>query len=264
MKAIKTGGAMSIAKQAFLLILLIGLIVSPVSADELFSFKAGYLKLTPDGDFAVSGGGLEGTKVDMDDDLGFDDSEDFVLDAALQVGPLRLFGGYLPIEFSGDGTLSEDITFNGEVFSAGSEVKSDVDIDIYEAALAWHLINFDDLPTRVQLGPEVSVKYIDASIDMKDRLSGLKVSESISVPVPTIGLRGRVALADFFGVAARAGYLEYDGNSFLDLDAQIEFSPVPLVGLYAGYRYLDIDVEEDDVVIDASFDGPYAGALIRF
>ena len=255
---------MSTVKQVFLLLFLAVLTVSPVSADELFSFKAGYLKLSPDGDFAVSAGGLEGTKVDMDDDLGFDDSEDFILDAALQVGPLRLLGGYLPIEFSGDGTLTEDIAFNGEVFPAGTDVKSDVDIDIYEAALAWHLINFDDLPTRVQLGPELSVKYIDASLDMKDRTSGLKVSESISVPVPTIGLRGRVAMADFFGLVARAGYLEYDGNSFLDLDAQVEFSPIPLVGLYAGYRYLDIDVEEDDVIIDASFDGPYVGALVRF
>jgi len=34
--------------------------------------------------------------------------------------------------------------------------------------------------------------------------------------------------------------------------------------LFAGYRYLDVDIDEDDVLIDASFKGPYAGALIRF
>jgi hypothetical protein len=58
--------------------------------------------------------------------------------------------------------------------------------------------------------------------------------------------------------------MEYQDNSFFDVDAQVEFSPLPLVGLFAGYRYLDVDIDEDDVLIDASFKGPYAGALIRF
>ncbi|NIQ09668.1 MAG: hypothetical protein GWO23_08290, partial [Gammaproteobacteria bacterium] len=53
-------------------------------------------------------------------------------------------------------------------------------------------------------------------------------------------------------------------NSYMDVDAQVEFSPLPLVGVYAGYRYLDIDVNESDVFIDATFSGPYAGAMVRF
>jgi hypothetical protein len=137
-----------------------------------------------------------------------------------------------------------------------------VDLDVYEAGLAWHLINIDDLPVRVQLGPEVAVKYVDATVDMKS--AGIEESASVEAPIPTIGVRGRVAFADFLGVAGRAGYMEYSGNSFLDVDAQVEFSPVPLVGLFVGYRYLDIDIDEDDVMIDAGFDGPYAGAMIRF
>ena len=55
-----------------------------------------------------------------------------------------------------------------------------------------------------------------------------------------------------------------DGNSFLDVDGQIEFSPIPLVGIFAGYRYLDLEVDESGVFIDATLDGPYAGALVRF
>ncbi len=251
-------------KKLLLAITLLGLSVTPVCADELFSLKAGYLQLNPDGEFAVTSGDFVGTTVDMDDDLDFDDSEDMYLEAGLQMGSFRLFASYIPIGFSGDGVLTEDIVFKGETFVAGSQVKSDVDLDIYEAGLAWYLINFDDLPVRVQLGPEVAVKYVDASLDMKEAQTGISESESIGVPVPTIGLRGRVALADMLGVVARAGYLEYDDNSFLDVDAQIEFSPLPLVGLFAGYRYLDVDVDEDDVLIDATFDGPYGGLFVRF
>ncbi|MCM2264885.1 MAG: hypothetical protein NDI73_06810 [Desulfuromonadales bacterium] len=250
-------------KRLIILFALLGLALSPAHADELLSFKAGYQKLNPDGDFAVTGGGLLGSTIDMDDDLEFDDSEDLNLEAALQLGDFRLFAAYLPINFSGDGILRETVDFDGETFVAGSHVKSEVDIDIYEAGLAWYLINVDDLPARVQLGPELAVKYVDASIDMRDD-SGLSKAESVGAPLPTVGLRGRVAVADLLGVVGRAGYMEYDGNSFLDVDAQVEFSPVPMVGLFAGYRYLDIDIDEDDFLIDASFKGPYAGALIRF
>jgi len=251
-------------KRTFLMFALFGLSVSPVCADELFSFKASYQKLNPEGDFAVSTDNLTGTSVDMDDDLDFDDSEDYYLEAALQWGSLRLFAAYQPINFSADGVLAETVDFDGETFVAGSHVDSDIDIDIYEAGLAWYLVNIDDLPVRVQLGPEVAVKYIDAQIDATETGTGLKESESVKAPVPTVGLRGRVAIADLIGVVGRVGYMEYSDNNLLDVDAQVEFSPLPMVGVFAGYRYLDIDIDEDDVMIDASFDGPYVGAMVRF
>jgi hypothetical protein len=37
-----------------------------------------------------------------------------------------------------------------------------------------------------------------------------------------------------------------------------------MIGLFAGYRYLDMDIDENDLLLDANFSGPHAGALIRF
>jgi hypothetical protein len=58
--------------------------------------------------------------------------------------------------------------------------------------------------------------------------------------------------------------MEVNDNSFLDADAQLEFSPLPLVGVYGGYRYFDVQVDESDIFIDARFSGPYVGAFVRF
>jgi outer membrane protein len=242
----------------FSMLMFFALSVVPAMADEMISFKAGYLSLSPEGEFAVFSGGV-GTKVDMEDDLGFDDSEEFMAEAAVQLGSFRLTAGYLPLKFSGSGRTTGSI-FNGQPFVG--TVDSDVDIDLYDVGLTWYLLNFDDLPVRLQLGPEVSVKYVEADISMRSITAS--ESESVSVPVPTIGLRGRVGLSDFLGLAGRVGYLEYDDNSFLDADAQLEFSPLPLVGIFAGYRYMDIEVDESDVFLDVTFDGPYGGAFIRF
>lgn len=255
---------MTLLKRIFFLSALIALTVAPVCADELFSLKAGYHQLTADGEFAVSRNGQMGTPIDMNDDLNFDDSEDFYAEAALQLGAFRLFAAYLPLEFEGSGTLTENVNFNGVTFMAEAQVDSSVKLDVYEAGIAWHVINIDDLPTRIQLGPELTVKFVDATLAVREDLTGQSESDEVAAPIPTIGLRGRIALGDYFGLSARAGYLEYDDNSFLDADAQIEFSPLPLVGVFAGYRYMDIDVDEEDVVIDATLDGPFVGALIRF
>lgn len=246
------------------LIALVSFLASPAFADERFSFKPGYLALNPTGDVAVSVDGLTGTLLDVEGDLGMDDSEDYFVEAALQLGAFRLFAAYLPLSFSGTSVLTSDVSFNGETFVLGSRVESDVNVDIYEAGLAWFLVNIDDMPVRIQFGPEMAVKYVDASVELQDNSFGLNESESVGVPVPTLGARMRVSVADYLSVIGRVGYLKYDGNSFMDVDAQIECSPLPLVGLFAGYRYLDIEVDDNDVFIDTSFAGPYAGALIRF
>ena len=236
----------------------------PAFGDEMVSLKGSYMVLNPDGVFAVDGNGISGTKVDLDDDLGFDDSKSFQGEVAFNLGPFRLSGGYLPISFSGDGILTETVIFNGQTFPVGTDVESDIDLDLYDVALAWHVINLDDLPVRFQLGPELSVKIIDADISMEAVGFSFKEDESAVIPVPTVGLRSRIAFGDYFGVVGRVGYLEYDDNSLLDVDAQIELSPIPLVGIFAGYRYIDMDVDESGIYIDAKMKGFFGGVMIRF
>ncbi len=221
-------------KRILSIITLFTFLASPALADEIFSLKAGYITLNPSGDVALSANGLTGTSIDIDDDLGIDDGDDFFGEAALQLGDFRLFAAYLPIDLSGNNVLTRDINFNGEIFPAGSYVKSDLDIDIYEAGLAWFLVNLDDAPVRIQFGPEVAVKYVDASVKLHDSTSGLSESESFGVPVPTVGARARVAVADYLGVVGRVGYMEYDSNSFWMSMYRLNFHRFPWLVSLAG------------------------------
>ena len=240
------------------------LIAGSTWADEIVSFKAGYISRNPDGIFAVNSGGIPGTKVDFDDDLNYDGSEELFAEIALNLGNFRLAAGYLPIDFSGKGNLNQTLIFNGKSFLVDSKVSSSVDMDIYDLGLTWNILNIDDHPVRVQLGPELSVKVVDANVSMVDHTTGLSESDSLTAPVPTLGARARVGLSDWVALVGRVGYMEYDGNSFLDVDGQIEFSPIPLIGVFAGYRYLDLEIDESGLFIDATLDGPYAGVLARF
>jgi hypothetical protein len=233
-------------------------------ADEMFSLKVGYVSLSPDGEFSSRLSGVADTRIDLEDDLDFDDSDGLMAEAAVLLGPFRLSLGYLPLKSSGTATLTQDITFEGQTFAASETVKGEMDFDLYDLGLTWYLINFDDLPVRIQLGPELSIKVLDGEISMSNRTTGIREEISGTVPIPTIGLRGRVGLSDYLALTGRVGYIGYGDNSFLDVDAQIEFSPLPMIGVFGGYRYLDLEVDESDIFVDASFSGPYAGVLLRF
>jgi len=259
---------MRIIKHGLFLIAVLTLTVVPAVADEMISAKVGYQVLSPDGTFAVSGGGLAGSRIDLAQDLGYDDSQNLTAEVALQLGDLRLAAGFLPINFSGEGILNRTVIFNGKTYSASARAASDVDINLYDLGLSYYILNFDDLPVRFQLAPELSVKIFDVSLSLngEENLTGnsLHQEESGISTIPTIGARARVGFSDFFAVVGRAGYLEISGNSFLDVDGQIEFSPIPAVGVYGGYRYFDVTVDEDNIYVDTQFSGPYVGAFIRF
>ncbi|MBM9604636.1 hypothetical protein [Desulfopila inferna] len=236
---------------------------SAASADEALSIKVGYMMLSPGGDLAAEVNGL-GTRVDLESDLDLDDSDNIMAEVALALGDFKLTAGYMPLSFEGNSILSRSVLFDGRLYPVGSSIESSVDLDILDVGLTWYFINMDDTPARLQLGLELAAKITAAEASLVDRRRGITESADTTVPIPTLGLRGRIALSDLIGINGRVGYLGYSDNHFMDADIQLEFSPLPLFGVFAGYRYLDISIDESDVYVDADFSGFYGGALLRF
>lgn len=230
-------------------------------ADETVLIKAGYASLTATGSLAVTAQGITGTTL-TDSSLGLKRSNNVTAEAAIQLGDGRLSASYLPLKFSGTSTLTTAVNFNGQNFTAGTAVTSELKASIADIGYTYYLVNMDDLPSRLQFGIEASLKYIQLNSSLTG--GGVTRTSSVNIPLPTIGLRGRVALADFIGVSGRLGYVGYNGNTFTDIDAQIEFSPLPTLGIYGGYRYLDVKADSSGVVLNAQFKGPFAGLFFRF
>ena len=230
-------------------------------ADETISIKAGYMMLTPSGQFAATVNNT-GTRIDLEQDLNFDNSKQFTGEVGISLGDSLFTLAYIPLSFTGNGMLARSISYNGQTFTAGTTVTSEFKADIIDVGYTYYLVNMDDLPSRFQLGIETAAKTVIVKSSMAG--GGINATKNITVPIPTLGLRTRIALADFIGVVGRVGYLGYSGNSFLDADIQIEFSPLPTVGIYAGYRHLKLELDTSGVFADVTFNGPYAGAFFRF
>jgi len=234
---------------------------SMAQADETVAIKAGYMMLSASGQFTATVNNL-GTRIDMENDLNFDKSSQPTGEISVSLGDSLFTLGFVPMSFTGNGTLNRPITYNGTTYTLGTAVQSEFKADIIDLSYTYFLINMDDLPSRFQLGFETSVKTVIAKTSVAG--GGQIASKNITLPIPTVGLRARVALADFIGLVGRVGYLGYSGNSFLDADAQIEFSPLPTLGVYAGYRQMKLKIDSNGVYAKTTFQGPYAGAFFRF
>lgn len=234
---------------------------SPALADETIAIKAGYMLLSASGQFGATINNLN-SNVDTESDLNFGNSTQPTAEITLNLGDSLFSFGFIPLNFSGASTLTRSINYNGQTYAAGSAIQSELKADIMDFSYAYYLLNMDDLPSRLQIAVETSVKTINLKTNITS--GGITSSKSATVPIPTIGLRGRVALADFIGLTGRIGYLSYSGNSFTDFDTQIEFSPIPTLGIYAGYRFLKIKVDSSGIVANTTFKGPHAGAFFRF
>ncbi len=251
-------------KRMLLAIAAAALAVPAAQADEMVSVKLGYQYMTASGKFAGNKGGQQGTLTFGGGNgvAKFKKSTNVSGEVALQLGDWRLSVGYLPIKTSASGKINAPkLVFGGQNF-AGLSVNADAKVDLVDVGLTWYLVNMDDVPTRFQFGPEFSVKSARANLQLSSL--GQTATVSKTVPIPTIGARARIALADFLGVVGRIGWIGAGKNKFVDTDLQIEFSPLPLVGVYAGYRQIQVKVDQNSVYLDATFKGPYAGVFARF
>ena len=181
------------------LLAMVFLLATPVLADELVSVKLGYQLLEPSGVFGSDVAGED--PINMDE-LNFSDSEEVTAEVAFSFGDSRFALGYMPLSTAGVGSIP---AFDGVDFTGAAAAK--IDLDLYDISYSYYLLNFDDLPVRLQFALEAAVKVFDgeASVTGTETLSGLSVTESISgtAPIPTLGARVRVALSDFIGVTGR-------------------------------------------------------------
>lgn len=243
---------------ALLLLVLLG-ITHNAFADEAISIQAGGILLSPSGKMA-GGNPATASRIDMANTLGFKRKTDISAQAAIQLGDSRLGFSYLPLNFTGSSTMTTPVNFNGTAFTGA--VQSSLKATIFDASYTWYVINMDDLPSRLQFGIETSVKYINTRISMQSALSNQSLSASVAIPMA--GIRGRIALADFIGLSGHMGYMGYANNRLVDYEAQLEYSPLPTLGMYAGYRSLQLKLESGSTQLDTRFSGPFVGLFARF
>jgi outer membrane protein len=198
-------------------------------------------------------------QVSLKNDLGIDDSSSPLI--GFQVGVLGQYlrFRYVPYSFSGDGTIDREIEFAGETFSASLPIRSKMELTEYAVDYRFIPIN-----TPVgYFGAGIGVNAFEASIDLRTDTEHAHSSET--VPIPTLGvtagltfpLTGLSVNGDFSGMS-------FDDNRYTNLELNLDYQIMPLVGARVGYRDRKLKIESGDLLIDTEMSGPFAALWVGF
>ncbi|MGB1495900.1 TIGR04219 family outer membrane beta-barrel protein [Alloalcanivorax venustensis] len=228
-------------------------------AAPLVDVYAGGYAWSPDTSGSIASGSND---IDMEDDLGFDDSDQTVLyvglEHAVPVLPnVRL--RYMDLSDDASNTLVDPITFNGQTFAGN--VNSDYDMEMLDGTFYW-----SPLDNVVKLDLGLTVRQMDADFTIRSQTVGNVASESASETFPLAhgAVRANLPLTGVY-VGGEINAIEYDGSGMRDFDAHIGWQSDFLLGVKAGYSRLEVELDDvSGLDSDLEIGGPYLAATFRF
>ncbi|MBI1871024.1 MAG: LysM peptidoglycan-binding domain-containing protein [Chlamydiae bacterium] len=213
----------------------------------------------------VSVTGLEGTEIDLADDLGVDDSVGLpVVNFWLQPLPyLRFSGEYMELGMEGAATIDEKIVFDGETYSISDEVSGKLDIQRFSG---WVEIN----PFRGSwgyVGGMIGGEYVQLDAELSSQLVG-SASHSLDAVTLTLGAQMRLDMTSHWAIDGRIRGMSFEfDNAQVDVfDGQmgLVWSPIEPLEFSLAYRFLFFDWVQTEDSGDLTLQGPVISGLVKF
>lgn len=226
-------------------------------------FKVKYWMPDFSADVRVDDEDIIGTTVDIDKDLGIDTDEGVVpIELVLHFGDLfRLWFGYTTLSMDGSSVINKEITFAGETFSLNADIDSKVELTGTEAGIEWDFLSSENYG----FGPCISAIYFEGSAAVFDNLSLISAEGKLTTVVPAIGGFGRIGfLEQRLEISGRLMGFTLDNDTYIDGVAEAKYNVLKNFGIFAGYHYMSVEVEDSDIYVDASLAGFYVGGLVSF
>ncbi|WP_417483291.1 hypothetical protein [Maricaulis sp.] len=207
-----------------------------------------------------------GTELDFADDLGFDLSKTVLrADAIMRLGDSgrhRFDASYFRLSRASTTILEETVQFGDQVFTYSADLDS-------QFRLAIAKLNYTYVVSRGmnhEFGVSAGVFMADVDLGLTAPDFGLSEREAVTLPLPTVGLRGQTEITERWTLKASTDlfFLETDdiAGSLADLRLSAEFAVTDHVALGAGYYYVTSDIEYTGSRDTLSLGYDYSGLVV--
>ena len=168
---------------------------------------------------------------------------------------------YFELNRNGDKVLEQDITWNGQTFTAGTEVVSKFNFSDIRTSVGYSFFKTADKELGVAFGFHV------ASYDAALSAAGTGTqSVKVLAPLPVLGVYGQFALTETWAVGARLdrfvmSYDNFQGN-VTSMALDLNYQPFRHVGFGLGYRSLFIGLTATGSNLTGKFQQTFQGPLL--
>jgi outer membrane protein len=205
--------------------------------------------------------------LDLEKDLGYDDQWKAIGRLKIDMPSLipNLYLMYTPMKWSETGNKDVAFSFGGENFNADVDFDSELKMNHLDAALYYGIPGLQTATAgilNIDLGLNLRLLDFKAEIEQKD--INQKESESYLLPIPMIYGGVQIEPFDWIALDLEGRGIAYKNNHYVSLAARLKVMPFGPLFVAGGYRYDNINIDYQDVDVDADFKGPFAEAGFNF
>ena len=202
-----------------------------------------------------------GTDINLKDDLGVKDEDFPEVRATLSLlGSSKLRLAYTQVGYSGDQNISRTVVFDGQTYSLGVNVDTDIDLQYIRLGWIWEFLNISD---KLKISSLIEAKgfVIDASL----KTPVISESENFTGGVPAVGVLVEFQPFKKIGVFAEVSGIDVGSYGYLyDAEIGIKINPIDNFSINAGYRMFDLNFEDDSDYAKLKITGPFFSGEFRF
>ena len=207
-----------------------------------------------------------GTTINLEDDLGFSNSESVPrLDLAVILGKRHQISlGYYKTDRDSSTTLTREIEWGGETFPISADVGAFYDTEFLTLSYTYWFYSSETTAlgvtgglTGASLGAGIGVSLLGQGVSAEDDIS-------TDLPVPQLGFSARTYLGKKFVLNGALGYIafnldDWEGSVATAL-VSAEYRAWKNFGFGLGYSYSDYDVD----ALSADFLGKFQYTISGF
>lgn len=211
------------------------------------------------------GVGYKGDTLDLNNDLKYSSVTQFFGRAKLEL-PLIIPNLYFlgtPMRFDGTGAKNTTFKFGEQTFNADIPFSSNLKLDHYDLAF-YYGVPFLKQATlgkfNIDLGLNMRVIDLKAEVTQEGNFE----SKSFSLLVPMVYLGIQLKPLDPFSLEGEIRAVSYSSNQYVDLIGRVKYKFLEFAFISAGYRYEKIVLDQKDIKLDVTFNGPLLELGLQF
>jgi hypothetical protein len=204
-----------------------------------------------------------GTDIDARKDLGMPDSNFPQGAVEWRRGRSLLRFEYTPIDYTGDRTVTRTIVFQGQPFTVGTRVVSELEVQHLQLSWAYQFVNVHDGLFRI--GPMVEADGFLMSGRLGAPDLGFQQTENLSAGLPTVGLAMDIRPHRAVDIYAQAAGMQAGAyGSFVGSNSGVKVRVWKYLLVTAGYRTFNLHVENSPDFAHLRLRGPFVGVGFHF
>jgi hypothetical protein len=211
-----------------------------VAPAEKYGLRLQYREFRPtiSGDVQKGFGEREGSVISITDELGVGDERTFDVRGTIQFKPgWKIRGSYTPVDYKGDAEVTNSFTYGETRFARFDHAVSSMKGGYYSADLEWDFVK----GAHGFLGAVVGAKLFDVDATLVNATINSRELDTITAPIPAIGLAGRFYAGRVSLEGEVAGLSIGSQGSLLDAEGSVRIHISDRLAAMGGYRYLKLD-----------------------